>query len=188
MRRVPGTLRIVAGSLRGRRIPVPERESVRPTPDRVREALFNVLGQDLSGLTALDAFAGSGALGFEALSRGARFVTFLEADPEVLRSLRRTAESLGVADRAAFLLGRADELVRQWKGETVNLVLADPPFADAAREGFLRALVDGAVLAPAARVVVERESTSPPPAAPASLVAIRTVRYGRVALDLFADG
>src|SRR5512138_118455 len=98
-----GTLRIVAGHLKGRRVRVPDDPTVRPTGDRVREALFNILGQDLSGFEVLELFAGSGALGFEALSRGARRVVFVEANPGIAAALRRTAEELGV-DREARVI------------------------------------------------------------------------------------
>ncbi|MDX1388993.1 MAG: RsmD family RNA methyltransferase, partial [Acidobacteriota bacterium] len=84
-----GRIRIIAGELRGRRIEVPEGLGVRPTPDRVREALFSSLGPDLTALRVLDAYAGSGALGFEALSRGAAHVTMIESDPKTLTVLAR---------------------------------------------------------------------------------------------------
>ena len=91
-----GTLRIVSGRLRGRRLRVSPDPALRPTSNRVREALFNILGQDLSGFDVLDLFAGSGALGFEALSRGARRVVFVESNPETASALRRSAEDLPI--------------------------------------------------------------------------------------------
>ena len=88
-------VRIIAGEWRGRLISFPQAEGLRPTPDRVRETLFNWLGQTLDGKTCLDLFAGSGALGFEALSRGARRVVMVEQNPQVLKALRENARKLG---------------------------------------------------------------------------------------------
>jgi 16S rRNA (guanine(966)-N(2))-methyltransferase RsmD len=89
-------VRIIAGEWRGRLIDFPQAEGLRPTPDRVRETLFNWLGQTLDGKTCLDLFAGSGALGFEALSRGARRVVMAEQNPQVLKALQENARKLGV--------------------------------------------------------------------------------------------
>jgi 16S rRNA (guanine966-N2)-methyltransferase len=89
-------VRIIGGEWRGRLIDFPQAEGLRPTPDRVRETLFNWLGQTLDGMTCLDLFAGSGALGFEALSRGARRVVMVEQNPRVLKALQENARKLGV--------------------------------------------------------------------------------------------
>ena len=119
-------VRIIAGQYRGRRIKVPSRPGLRPTPDRVRETLFNRLGQDLSGWAVLDAFAGSGALGFEAASRGATRVQLLERDTVLVRGLHAARTRLG-ADAVA--IAQADALA--WMRRTpaaFDLVLLDPPF------------------------------------------------------------
>ncbi|HVQ62861.1 MAG TPA: 16S rRNA (guanine(966)-N(2))-methyltransferase RsmD, partial [Burkholderiales bacterium] len=89
------TVRIIGGQWRSRILEFPDAADLRPTPDRVRETLFNWLGQDLGGKNCLDLFAGSGALGFEALSRGAVSAVMVEKDPEVLRALRENAQKLG---------------------------------------------------------------------------------------------
>jgi 16S rRNA (guanine966-N2)-methyltransferase len=133
-----GRLRIVGGEYRGRRIDVPARAAVRPTPDRVRETLFNWLGQRLDGAVCLDLFAGSGALGFEAASRGAARVVMVEQDREVLAALRRSREALGaaaveiVAGDAGAWLARGDE--------RFDLVFLDPPFGQNAGEALLERL------------------------------------------------
>src|SRR5260221_1874531 len=106
-----GTLRIVAGRLRGRRLSVPSDAALRPTAERVREALFNILGQDLSGFDVLDLFAGSGALGFEALSRGAHRVVFVESNPRTAAALRRSAEDLGVDREAPVIVCQFAEVL-----------------------------------------------------------------------------
>jgi 16S rRNA (guanine966-N2)-methyltransferase len=112
-----GALRIVGGKYRSRMLRVPARPGLRPTPDRVRETLFNWLGQDLEGLACLDLFAGSGALGFEAASRGAARVVLVEKDRAVLAELERSRAALGASqveiaggDAHAFLAGRGQRV------------------------------------------------------------------------------
>jgi 16S rRNA (guanine(966)-N(2))-methyltransferase RsmD len=126
-RNAPGEVRIIGGAYRGRRLPVADRPGLRPTPDRVRETLFNWLGQRLDGWRVLDAFAGSGALGFEAASRGAAAVLLLESDAEVAARLQASRDRLGAA---AVRVQRADALawMRSAATGTFDLVLLDPPF------------------------------------------------------------
>jgi 16S rRNA (guanine(966)-N(2))-methyltransferase RsmD len=119
-------VRIIGGVWRSRLVIFPPRQDLRPTPDRVRETLFNWLGQDLTGRTCLDLFAGSGALGFEAASRGARQVVMVERDPATFRAL---AASRAALDAAAVELKRADalEFLRD-HGGVYDVVFLDPPF------------------------------------------------------------
>src|SRR5215510_12005244 len=121
-------MRVVAGELRGRRIEAPEGTNTRPTTDMVREAVFNALGSAdvVRDARVADLFAGSGALGIEALSRGAAHCTFVERDRAALRTLRANLDHLGVADRARVVPG--DALVMAG-GVDAELVLADPPYA-----------------------------------------------------------
>jgi 16S rRNA (guanine966-N2)-methyltransferase len=183
---VSGRLRIIAGELKGRRFDVPDGPSVRPTGDRVREALFSILGGRFPGGRVLDAFAGSGALGFEALSRGMDQAVFVEADPQVARLVRANAEALGVGERCRVLPEPVEGLLaRGVLSGPFALVLADPPWSAGNGEAFLRALAESRVLAPAARVVLEREAKGPAPAEPPGLSRRRTAVYGRTALELF---
>ena len=123
-------MRITGGALARRTFEAPPGDRTRPTSDRVREALFSALGarMDLDGAAVLDLFAGSGALGFEALSRGAARATFVERHGPTLALLRRSARALGLADRAAFHRADALAFVRGPAGP-FDLVLADPPYA-----------------------------------------------------------
>jgi len=120
-------VRIIGGVFRSRVLRFPSRPGLRPTPDRVRETLFNWLGQDLTGRECCDLFAGSGALGFEAISRGARRVLMLEKDARVFEALRRSAGALGC--ESAVELRRADalEFVRE-AHRAFDIVFLDPPF------------------------------------------------------------
>ena len=127
MNRSAGAVRIVAGRLRGSRIDVPVREGLRPTPDRVRETVFNWLAPYIDGMRCLDLFAGTGALGIEALSRGAAACTFVERDRDLARQLAQTLARLHVADVAEVV--QADGLA--WlglPGPACGLVFLDPPF------------------------------------------------------------
>lgn len=119
-------VRIIAGEWRGRLIDFPQAEGLRPTPDRVRETLFNWLGQTLDGKTCLDLFAGSGALGFEALSRGAQRVVMAEQNPQVLKALRENARKLG-ADRLDLVAGDGVKTLSR-EGGAFDVIFLDPPF------------------------------------------------------------
>lgn len=146
-------VRIVGGTHRSRLIEVPDAIGLRPTPDRVRETLFNWLGQELDGLDCLDLFAGSGALGFEAASRGAASVTMVEFSPKVMAHLRSTQEKLRFPN-VKFSAGDALKFIKA-ANAAFNLVMLDPPY----RQGWLERLEPGlpALLAPGAKVYVEAE-------------------------------
>jgi 16S rRNA (guanine966-N2)-methyltransferase len=119
-------VRIIGGEYRGRRIAVPERRDLRPTPDRVRETLFNWLGQVLEGKSCLDLFAGSGALGFEALSRGAKRVVMVEQDRETARALRESAAALEAAN---LEIVESDAMrFLDASPERFDIAFVDPPY------------------------------------------------------------
>ncbi|HEY3018582.1 MAG TPA: 16S rRNA (guanine(966)-N(2))-methyltransferase RsmD [Solirubrobacteraceae bacterium] len=151
-------MRIVAGEWGGRRLVAPPGRATRPTSDRVREALFSILGP-LAGERVLDLFAGSGALGLEALSRGAARATLVERAPAALRALRANVEALGAsadvvaADARTFLRSAREQ------GAEYDLVFLDPPYRAATRLG--RDLGLELVLADGARVVAESDRRSP---------------------------
>ena len=189
-------MRVIAGTARGRRLAVPPGRAVRPTSDRVREALYSILG-DVAGLRVLDAWAGTGALGIEALSRGAARATFVEQAGKVAEVLRGNLRTAGVDDVAAVVVAdvlrwaqdpprRTPPLRRGEPTEPFDLVLADPPYAvPAERVGAVVAgLRDAGRLAPDAVVVVERDRRTvvPPPAAVLALRSERT--YGDTVLQL----
>jgi 16S rRNA (guanine966-N2)-methyltransferase len=150
-------VRIVAGTARGRRIEAPPGLDTRPTTDRVREAVFNALGSMgvVDGATVLDLFAGSGALGLEALSRGASHATFVESDRRTAGVIRRNIEVLGFADRSRVVVG--DSLAHLGGSGRVDLALCDPPYAFDDWD-----LLLGTVAADV--VVVESDRTVEPPA------------------------
>jgi 16S rRNA (guanine966-N2)-methyltransferase len=133
-----GEIRIIGGQWKRTRLPVPQRPGLRPTPDRVRETLFNWLGQDLTGWRCLDAFAGTGALGLEAASRGAASVVLVEQDGELLARLQQHVQRL---QARSVQLRRGDGVaaLRQCAAASLDLVLLDPPFDSALFQPALQA-------------------------------------------------
>ncbi|REF35228.1 16S rRNA (guanine966-N2)-methyltransferase [Thermasporomyces composti] len=180
--------RIVAGQARGRRLAVPEGRDTRPTSDRVREALFASLEADLGGLTGsrfLDLYAGSGAVGLEALSRGAAAVVLVESHRRAASVARANLRAVGLPG-AELLLDRVERLVSGPPpgGEPFDVVFLDPPYAlaDEAVTEVLIALRDHGWLAPDAAVVVERSTRTGEFSWPPGFVADRVRRYGDTAL------
>jgi 16S rRNA (guanine966-N2)-methyltransferase len=156
-------VRVIAGSLRGRRLKAPAGRSTRPTSDRVREALFAMLGE-VQGERVLDLFAGSGALGIEALSRGADAAVFVERDRAAARALEENLAALGIAgEQAQLRRGDALAALRRARldGETYDLVFIDPPYGDSRRWGAELSATLPSLLAPGARVVVESDRRAP---------------------------
>ena len=176
-------MRITGGLFSGRRLSVPP-GAVRPTADRVRESLFARLG-DLSGKRVLDLFAGSGALGFEALSRGAASVVFVDRSHAVLSAVRRNAEALGVLDAVELRRGEAGAVLRRLAGTSgFDLAFLDPPYASDRLATALRELAAAALLAAGAVVVAESDRRHPPGAIE-GLVAIDERRYGDTLITWF---
>lgn len=161
-------MRIVAGSLKGRAIVAPEGQGTRPTSDRARQAVFNVLehagwSEPLEGLRVIDLYAGSGALGFEAISRGAAFALFVEIDDEARGAIRENADAYGVMGRTRVHRRSATDLgVRPGSdGEAFDLAFLDPPYRKGLGEQTLARLIEGNWLKPGAVVVFERGSDEP---------------------------
>ncbi|HEX7062901.1 MAG TPA: 16S rRNA (guanine(966)-N(2))-methyltransferase RsmD [Woeseiaceae bacterium] len=179
----PGRVRIVAGKWRGRRLPVADVAGLRPTGERIRETLFNWLAPRIEGARCLDLYAGTGALGFEALSRGAGQVTFVERSPAAVAALRRAAALLG-AEGARIHAGDARELLRRGGQGGLDLVFLDPPFDGDRLSELCRLLAEGQWLAPAAAVYLEQARDAPEAALPEGWRTIREQRAGNVRFTL----
>jgi 16S rRNA (guanine966-N2)-methyltransferase len=176
-------LRIVAGSLKGRRIEAPTWEGLRPTSDKLRETLFNVLASRIAGARLLDGFAGTGAVGIEALSRGAAHVTFIEHDARAVALIRNNLEHCGITDRYAIIRARFAGTARPPDGGSFDLIFLDPPYG--AREllealGAAAPLVDQHTL-----LVVEHARRDPAPEAASDLVRTRVLTSGDSALAFY---
>lgn len=157
-------MRIIAGRWRGSRLPVAAAPGLRPTSDRARETLFNWLQPVLAGARVLDLFAGSGALGLEALSRGARELVLVERDPALAQSLRDTCARLDTGDAAVVLRADALELLRAPLHGRFDLVFLDPPFDSAAWDVALARL--GPWVTDDAWLYIESPATAPALAGP----------------------
>lgn len=181
-------MRVVGGSLRGRRLRAPAGERVRPTGERVREALFDILmhggmSRPLEGALVVDLFAGTGALGLEALSRGAAHLTAVESEADVRGVLRTNVEALGCIGRATVVAADATRLPPAITA--CDLALLDPPYRAGLAAPALAALVGGGWLAEAATVVVEH-AVDDPFEPPAALAARDRRRYGRTGLTFLS--
>jgi 16S rRNA (guanine966-N2)-methyltransferase len=161
-------MRIVAGNLKGRTITTPEGQGTRPTSDRARQAVFNVLehaawAEPLDGMRVMDLYAGSGALGFEAISRGAAFALFVETDEEARGAIRENADAYGVMGRSRVHRRSAIDLGSRpgSDGEAFDLAFLDPPYRKGLGEQTLARLLEGGWLKPGALVVFERGSDEP---------------------------
>ena len=176
--RPPGEVRIIGGQWKRRKLPVADQPGLRPTPDRVRETLFNWLGQDLSGWRCVDAFAGTGALGFEAASRGAKQVLLFEQDAALATQLSSLKTQLQ-ANTVQVQGGDGLMALRQLPAQSVDLVLLDPPFESNLFESALQAAA--AVLAPEGFIYLEApRAWSAEQLAPMGLQLYRHLKAGMV--------
>ena len=175
-------LRIIGGAWRGRRIHFPPVEAIRPTPDRVRETLFNWLQMDVAGSRCLDLYAGSGALGLEALSRGASRVVFVEVDSGAARHLSQTLQdfqcdcgAVVTADVKRYLAGPS---------EPFDIVFLDPPYADRALADICSRIEQGGWLRPGGLAYLEDAAAAGPPVLPLGWTLLKSKRAGAVGYHL----
>ena len=184
--RGPGRLRIVAGIWRSRVLSVAEVEGLRPTPERVRETLFNWLGPAIAGRRCLDLYAGTGALGLEALSRGAGACVFVERSRRAADGLEKNIATLD-ARGANLVRGDARAYLETFSGTPFDVVFLDPPFASDGIEELCRLLKRHEVVAADARIYFEQGRDRPQPELPAGWRQLKSktagnVRYGLIAV------
>ncbi|MDX1516559.1 MAG: 16S rRNA (guanine(966)-N(2))-methyltransferase RsmD [Woeseiaceae bacterium] len=180
-----GRLRIVAGKWRSRVLDIADVPGLRPTSERVRETLFNWLTGDVARSRCLDLFAGTGALGLEALSRGAGSVVFVERDRAVLDALRQNIDRLDAAGAEAHAAD-ARRFAADYDGPPFDIVFLDPPFGDADADELCRLLARGSLLAPEALVYLEQDRHEAEPALPDGWRVIRDNKAGNVRYRLIA--
>jgi 16S rRNA (guanine966-N2)-methyltransferase len=178
-----GEVRIIGGEWRGRKLHFPQAGSLRPTPDRVRETLFNWLQFELAGKRCLDLFAGSGALGFEALSRGVAAVQFVEADPAAAKGIVEALRIFGT-DRGRVAQQDAFGFLRGRPGEPFDIVFLDPPYAERWLARACAALEEGGWLKPDAFVYLEDAASAGPPTLPQGWNLLRSKKAGDVGYHL----
>ncbi|HEY7501515.1 MAG TPA: 16S rRNA (guanine(966)-N(2))-methyltransferase RsmD [Vicinamibacterales bacterium] len=178
-------MRIIAGTLKGRRLKAPDWPGLRPTSDKLRETLFNVLGQRLDGQTVLDAYAGTGAVGLEALSRGAAHVTFVEREPRAAALIEANLARCGVTERYAIIRVEFARAALQLAGTGFDLIFLDPPYGASELN---RALEGAAALArPDTTVVIEHAKRDAPPERCGPLALARNLISGDSALAFYGS-
>ena len=180
-------MRVLAGALKGQRLVAPRGPTTRPTGDRVRIACLDTLTPYLARGPFLDLFAGAGAVGIEALSRGAPSAVFVESDASALRALRDNVARLGLLERARVIRDDAAHAVPALarRGERFAVVFLDPPYMSSRAGDALAAVASGAVLAPDAVVVLQHPTKLPPPEAPGVLSPWKARRFGETTLTFF---
>jgi 16S rRNA (guanine966-N2)-methyltransferase len=182
-------MRVIAGELKGRRLKTPTWKGLRPTSDKVRETLFNVLATRVPGARVLDLFAGTGAVGIEALSRGAAHATFVEDDVRAIKLIEQNLRQSGVSDRCAiirFRLGARQnrtDLLQRMKESSFDLVVLDPPYdAPDLNAGVAFA---AQLIAPGGLLVLEHARRRSPPEPVAGIRTVRTLFSGDTALTFY---
>lgn len=178
-----GQIRIIGGQWRGRKLPVPDSPGLRPTTDRVRETLFNWLAPYLVEARCLDCFAGSGALGLEALSRYAAHATLLEKDRQVAQQIQKNLVTLGANHAKAIATDTLTFLAQP--GEPHDIVFIDPPFRKGLLDETLSLLEQNGWLAQEALIYVESEAEGPTPTVPQNWLLHREKVAGQAASRLY---
>ena len=179
-------MRVIAGLQKGRRLMGPQGAGLRPTGDRVKEALFAILGGRVEGARFLDLYAGTGAIGIEALSRGAGWVTFVESSPSALRILRANLDRCGLEESADVRACRADAFLRRdAAGSPYDIVFADPPYHADDGAALLPSLDQAAIITSESTVILERFTKLPLPSQVGRLTLVREYRYGDTTLSVF---
>jgi 16S rRNA (guanine966-N2)-methyltransferase len=181
-------MRVIAGSRKGHRLLGPETIGLRPTSDRVKEALFSILSPRISDARFLDLYAGTGAIGIEALSRGAQHVTFVESSPAALRVLKKNLEKCGFASASDVRVCTAERFLKRNSPEAASydIVFADPPYdqTDGGRD-LLSWLDQSGMLGAHAVVILEHAKKVAVPSPVGRLSQVRQYRYGDTTLSLF---
>jgi len=179
-------VRVVGGEKRGFHLAVPSGRDLRPTSSRVREALYDILANRVRDARFLDLFAGSGAVGIEALSRGARYCRFIEVDRRAARLIRRNLEACGLEGRAEIRIAELPEgLSRASVGKPFDIVFADPPYDRPAGDRLLASPTLASLLKPESLLILEHRKSWGPAPRIGSLLRQRSIRYGDTVLSFF---
>lgn len=179
-----GSIRLISGQWRGRKLPVHDVEGLRPTTDRVKETLFNWLATEVRDSRCLDVFAGSGSLGFEALSRYASYVMMIEQEPKAARQLQQNLQTLQCT-QAQVVCRDALQVLQQPCTEPFELVFLDPPFRKELLSQVIPLLEQQGWLADSALIYLERENEGTPPVIPANWQLLKDKQAGQVCYQLY---
>jgi len=181
-------MRVIAGSHRGRRLSGPQGTALRPTSDKVRGAIFSTLGTQVLGGRFLDLYAGTGAVGIEALSRGASAVTFVESDPMAVQLLQKNLRTCQLLDRVQVHVGQAAAFLNQkdWWGGPYDILFADPPYAASDELDIVIHAWRPGLLSEHATIMIEQDSRTELPASINHAALVRRYVYGDTALNLYS--
>ena len=177
-------MRVITGSARGRRLKELEGMETRPTTDRVKEGLFNVLQFDIEGRRVLDLFAGTGQLGIECLSRGAASAVFVDRRSDAVKLIRENLKLCDLTDRARVVAGDSMEFLKSVR-EKFDLVLLDPPYQAELLEAAIAHIARHDLLAPHGMMAAEHPADKTLPALSAPYRMGRTYRYGKIAVTIY---
>ena len=177
-------MRVITGSARGRRLGELEGMETRPTTDRVKEGLFNIIQFDIEGRKVLDLFAGTGQLGIECLSRGAASAVFVDRRADAVKLIRENLKVTDLTDRARVVAGDSVEYLKSVR-EKFDLILLDPPYAAGLLEPVIAHIARFDILAPHGIIVAEHPAGTVLPALSAPYRPHRTYRYGRIGLTVY---
>lgn len=179
-------LRVIAGRWKGRRLLAVKGMHTRPTSDRVKEAIFNILQQRIIGSNVLDLFAGTGNLGLEALSRGCSKVTFVEKDPRAVDVLNKNRANLGCIEQTTVLRDDAFHAIKRFSGkERFDIIFADPPYSKGLEVPLLTAIADSGILSEDGIMVLEHSNRDSQPDRVGSLIKLQDRRYGDTEISLY---
>ena len=180
-------MRVIAGSHRGRRLSGPQGTALRPTSDKVRGAIFSILGSQVFGGRILDLYAGTGAVGIEALSRGASAVTFVESDPRAVQLLQKNLRSCRLLERAQVRKGHVAAFLQRkdWWGGPYDILFADPPYTAPEEVDVLIHACRPGLLSERAAVMIEHDARTELPASIDRATLVRRYVYGDTALYLY---
>lgn len=180
-------MRISGGMLRGRRLKTLKRSYLRPTSEKVRQAVFNIIGGYIKGMNVLDLYAGSGAFGFEALSRGARTVDFVEKDKVLCETIRENVKTLGVDNSVCIVRLDVDSAIQRYSsmGKVFSLIFADPPYQSGEVEKLIELIDKNKILNKDSIVVIEHSKRERPSERSSLLKMIDSRQYGDTVISIY---
>jgi len=183
-------MRVIAGALKGRKLKAGDRGKVRPTSDRVRTAIFNILPRDLSGVLALDLYAGAGALGIEAISRGAESAVFVDSGRESARMIEYNVDALGLSDRTRLIKKRVEPAIKilAAEGGAFDLIFMDPPYQSGRIDKVMRLVAELGILVRGGMLVAEHGAGTVSPESVLGLARKDLREYGGTAVSFYELG
>ena len=181
-------MRVLSGSARGRKLETVKGLDVRPTTDRVKESIFNIIQFSVEGANTLDLFAGSGALGIEALSRGAKSVTFVEPASEAFKMVQKNVKTCGLEKNANIVKSEAEMFLKRYDKEPFDLVLLDPPYGKGLVEQAINWLQACEALSDRGIIVAESETGDIAPDMIGAVSLQRSYRYGKTMIHIYRRG